>query len=63
MTIVLYGSLGDSGEWRLDDEKNNFERGKYEMLITQPKKNLIAKKLIFFKEKMNSKLNVQPWAK
>jgi lipoxygenase homology domain-containing protein 1 len=25
--IVLFGSLGDSGEWKLDDEKNNFERG------------------------------------
>lgn len=27
VNIVLYGSLGDTGEWRLDDEKNNFERG------------------------------------
>lgn len=27
VSIVLYGSLGDTGEWRLDDEKNNFERG------------------------------------
>ncbi len=28
VTIVLYGNIGDSGEWKLDDEKNNFERGK-----------------------------------
>jgi lipoxygenase homology domain-containing protein 1 len=27
VVIVLYGSLGESGEWKLDDEKNNFERG------------------------------------
>ena len=28
VSLVLYGKLSDSGEWRLDDEKNNFERGK-----------------------------------
>ena len=27
VTIVLHGNMGDSGEWRLDDKKNNFERG------------------------------------
>lgn len=26
--MVLYGSFGDSGEWKLDDKNNNFERGK-----------------------------------
>ena len=27
VTIVIYGTQGDSGEWKLDDTKNNFERG------------------------------------
>ena len=26
--LTIYGSAGDSGEWKLDDEQNNFERGK-----------------------------------
>lgn len=28
VSIVLYGSVGDSGEWKLNNKKNNFERGK-----------------------------------
>lgn len=28
VVIVLYGSVGDSGEWKLDNKGNNFERGK-----------------------------------
>lgn len=28
VSIVLYGSVGDSGEWKLDNKENNFERGK-----------------------------------
>ncbi len=27
VSIVLFGTLGDSGEFKLDDKKNNFERG------------------------------------
>jgi hypothetical protein len=28
VTIVIFGTLGDSGEYKLDDSKNNFERGR-----------------------------------
>ncbi len=27
VSIVLFGSLGDTGEWKLDSKKNNFETG------------------------------------
>ena len=28
LKVTLYGKLGDSGEWKLDNKENNFERGK-----------------------------------
>ena len=31
VTVILYGSLGDSGEWKLKNNENNFEKGKYEL--------------------------------
>jgi hypothetical protein len=28
VSLVLYGTQGDSGEWKLKNQDNNFERGK-----------------------------------
>lgn len=34
---MLFGTLGDSGEWKLDDKRNNFERGSInEFIIEAP---------------------------
>ena len=42
VSIVLYGTLGDSGEFKLDDKKNNFEKGQYVYFF-----NLLKKELLF----------------